>query len=107
MPFDISPPAEPAAREPLLPTYSEAEMKQRAERASLGERRVRYMFNPGNSSMVADLKRRAAEFINLCEGQAAPRPREQQRLWVLAQTAMEEAAMWAVKAATFDPKEHG
>lgn len=70
---------------------------------SLGEDRVRVKFNPSDNSEVSQIKQKSAELINLC---AELRDRgsadsEQQRLWSLAQTAYEEAAMWAVKAATF------
>lgn len=70
---------------------------------SLGEDRVRIKFNPSESSTVNSLKTKAAEFINLCEDMrnAGSADKEQQRLWALAQTHAEDAAMWAVKAATF------
>ena len=69
---------------------------------TLGEYRVGLLFNPGGSGLVHDLKARAAEFIDACEDMRQDRgaPIEVQRLVSLAQTAMEEAAMWAVKAAT-------
>lgn len=70
---------------------------------SLGEDRVRIKFNPSDNSLVSQIKQKSAELIDLCEsarnnGSAAG---EQQRLWSLAQTHYEDAAMWAVKAATF------
>lgn len=69
----------------------------------LGEDRVRVKFNPSDDSLVAKIKQKSAELINLCESSALAGPvdGEYQRLWSLAQTAYEEAAMWAVKAATF------
>ena len=86
---------------------------------SKGEYRVGYKFNPSNSSMVEEIKLRAADLIDLIEG--IPLPKEEgplgeykrqqshsaevSRLKVLAQTAVEEAAMWAVKAATKGPME--
>lgn len=70
---------------------------------SLGQDRVRIKFNPSDNSLVAQLKQKSAELIDLCEqgrnnGSADG---EHQRLWSLAQTQYEDAAMWAVKAATF------
>lgn len=64
--------------------------------ATLGEHRVRVSFNPGADSVVDQIKRRSAELIDLCEELKA----KDGRLGALAQTAYEEAAMWAVKAAT-------
>lgn len=70
---------------------------------SLGEDRVRIKFNPSNNDKVFMLKTRAAEFIDCCESlrNESSQDGEAQRLWRLAQTSMEEASMWAVKAATF------
>lgn len=71
---------------------------------SLGEDRVRTKFNPSASGPVDVIKQKTAELIDMCEGgrtrNGAPVPAETQRLISLAQTAYEEAAMWAVKAAT-------
>lgn len=63
---------------------------------SIGELRVRAEFNPSADSVVDLIKQRSAELINLCEGLKE----KDGRLAALAQTAYEEAAMWAVKAAT-------
>jgi len=63
---------------------------------SIGEQRVRIEFNSSNSGLVDQIKRKTAELINLCEDFKEKDP----RLAALAQTAYEEAAMWAVKAAT-------
>jgi hypothetical protein len=63
---------------------------------TIGEDRVRYGFNPGGNLDVEFIKRKTAELINECEKLKAKDP----RLAALAQTAYEEAAMWAVKAAT-------
>jgi hypothetical protein len=72
---------------------------------TIGEDRVRIKFNPSDDSLVAQLKQKSAELIDLCEGQkqrdhAPAGNAEVNRLWALAQTAYEDAAMWAVKAAT-------
>jgi len=64
--------------------------------SSLGAARVRENFNPGGTSMVDKIKRYTADLIDLCEDLKRLDP----RLAALAQTAYEEAAMWAVKAAT-------
>ena len=72
---------------------------------TLGEYRVGITFNPGNNPKVDALKRAAADFIDACEEMRAQEGRpaitgEVARLISLAQTHMEDAAMWAVKAAT-------
>jgi hypothetical protein len=63
---------------------------------TIGEQRVRTEFNPAQSDTVSQIKQKTAELINLCEELKA----KDARLSSLAQTAYEEAAMWAVKAAT-------
>lgn len=73
---------------------------------TLGERRVRISFNPNQAPHVGELKRQAAAFIDYCEelrALTAPTLSERaelHRLLSLAQTHAEDAAMWAVKAAT-------
>jgi hypothetical protein len=64
---------------------------------SIGEQRVRTEFNPSADSLVDQIKQKSAELINICEDLKKLRDA---RLASLAQTAYEEAAMWAVKAAT-------
>ena len=63
---------------------------------TLGESRVRTTFNPSQNDVVSQLKQKSAELINLCE----TLKEKDGRLASLAQTTYEEAAMWAVKAAT-------
>lgn len=63
---------------------------------SVGEDRVRVRFNPSDNSVVAQIKQKSAELIDLCE---TLKPKDA-RLASLAQTHYEDAAMWAVKAAT-------
>lgn len=63
---------------------------------TLGEQRVRMTFNPSDNADVDALKAKTAELIDMCEALK----RKDGRLAALAQTAYEEAAMWAVKAAT-------
>lgn len=73
---------------------------------SLGEDRVRIKFNPEDRELVSQLKQKTAELIDMCDkaadvsGQNPELRGEIHRLWSLAMTAYEEAAMWAVKAAT-------
>lgn len=66
---------------------------------TIGEQRVRVSFNPSADSAVDQIKQKSAELIDLCETLKA----KDGRLASLAQTAYEEAAMWAVKAATATP----
>jgi len=64
-----------------------------------GEYRVGIDFNPSSDSTVYRIKRMAADLIDLIEtipADTADRP----RLKDLAQNNVEDAAMWAVKAAT-------
>ena len=72
---------------------------------SLGATRVREAFNHSGDELVSKIKRATADLIDLCEQHKNDKPTEDARneaarLWALAQTAYEEAAMWAVKAAT-------
>lgn len=69
---------------------------------TLGQRRVRAAFNPSSDSVVDLLKEKAADFIDYCEDLRSHLPStwEVGRLISLAQTHAEDAAMWAVKAAT-------
>ena len=84
---------------------------------TLGEKRVRTDFNTTKNDVVTILKNRTADLIDICQGMrseeasAVPdetpaefnqRCGEKLRLIALAQTAYEEAAMWAVKAATIE-----
>ena len=74
-----------------------------------GEYRVGASFNQSASSGVDEIKRKAAELIDLIESitvlpDSTPsggiHSAEVARLKALAQTEIESAAMWAVKAAT-------
>lgn len=70
---------------------------------TIGEDRVRIKFNPSDNSLVSQLKQKTAELIDLCEearARGTPPDAESARLWALAMTQFEDAAMWAVKAAT-------
>ena len=72
-----------------------------------GEYRVGIAFNPSNDDMVGQIKRKAADLIDLIDTIPLPPAEsldshysEVRRLRALAQTEIESAAMWAVKAAT-------
>lgn len=68
---------------------------------TLGMQRVRADFNPSGNEQVDQIKIKTAELIDLVNNLLSPpNPSEAGRLKSLAMTAYEEAAMWAVKAAT-------
>lgn len=62
---------------------------------TVGEQNVRTTFNPSASDDVQIIKTKSAEMIDLCEKLKT----KDSRLASLTQTAYEEAAMWAIKAA--------
>jgi hypothetical protein len=66
---------------------------------TLGESRVRSSFNPSKDSTVDQIKDMSAKLIDFCANRRGTNP-ETDRLWALAMTHYEDAAMWAVKAAT-------
>lgn len=68
-------------------------------------RRVRASFNPSSNPLVDEIKAKSAELIDLCERikkqyEGTQPFNDVLRLCALAQTHYEDAAMWAVKAAT-------
>ena len=77
-----------------------------------GEYRVGITFNPSNDDMVGQIKRQAADLIDLIESiptaliATDAQHGEVVRLKALAQTEIESAAMWAVKAATKPPSQN-
>lgn len=77
---------------------------------TVGEYKVGLDFNPSANPVVTDLKTKAAAFIDAVSGMKfADEQTEQQaseinRLKALAITHAEDAAMWAVKAATKRPR---
>ena len=75
---------------------------EKTDERTLGERRVRTTFNPSASGLVDRIKHKSAELIDLLGevGGGSTSDPETIRLIALARTAYEEAAMWAVKAAT-------
>lgn len=66
---------------------------------TLGENRVRTDFNVDGNDAVTQIKRMSAELIDLCETLKND-DGERNRLVAIAQHDIEQAAMWAVKAAT-------
>ena len=66
------------------------------EKKTIGEQRVRTDFNPKSNNDVDVIKRKFAELINTVEQFKDKDP----RLASIAQTEIESACMWAVKAAT-------
>lgn len=72
-----------------------------------GEYRVGIHFNPSADDRVGRIKRMAADLIDFVEEidgrEAGEHAMEVRRLKSLAQTAIEEDAMWAVKAASKPP----
>ena len=69
---------------------------QQQVKGSLGAHRVRESFNPSQDNLVDKVKRYSADLIDLVEEHKHLDP----RLAALAQTAYEEACMWAVKLVT-------
>jgi NAD(P)H-hydrate repair Nnr-like enzyme with NAD(P)H-hydrate dehydratase domain len=71
---------------------------------SIGEDRVRVKFNPSDNSVVSQIKQKSAELIDLVQSMPTPKDEAKKgefaRLCALANTHYEDAAMWAVKAAT-------
>lgn len=70
---------------------------------TLGEKRVRKEQRPlelEEVQAVNDFKDHAAKFIDACEELKATGSPERARLVAIAQTKMEEAVMFAVKAVT-------
>lgn len=73
-----------------------------------GEYRVGIAFNPSGDDLVGRIRRQAADLIDLIETidvleMGLVHAAEVSRLRSLAQTNIEDAAMWAVKAATKGP----
>jgi hypothetical protein len=72
---------------------------------SKGTYRVGLDFNPSGSDTVTQIKELAASLIDMIEDIPNNDIPERGRLKALAQTHVEDAAMWAVKAATKKPQE--
>ena len=66
-----------------------------------GQYRVGVSFNPGAHATVTSIKQKAADLIDEIETiSLSSENNEVKRLCAVAQTEVESAAMWAVKAAT-------
>jgi len=73
-----------------------------------GEYRVGISFNPSGNHAVDRVKRDVADLIDYLDAWAKENSgdnSEVHRLVALAHTHLEDAAMWAVKAITKQPKE--
>jgi hypothetical protein len=69
---------------------------------SLGEDRVRIRFNPSDDSKVAEIKRKAAELIDMINDMSRDNADpEFRRCCAEAMTCFETGQMYGVKAATF------
>jgi hypothetical protein len=66
---------------------------------TLGQKRVKADFNPAKNDLVDQIKNKAAELIDLCEQlRDETSTGEKHRLISIAQTEIETACMYAVKA---------
>lgn len=71
---------------------------------TLGQKRVKAEFNPAKNDLVDQIKNKSAELIDLCEQMRVPGSigqkfnGEKHRLISIAQTEIETACMYAVKA---------
>jgi hypothetical protein len=68
---------------------------------TLGQKRVKADFNPDKNGLVDQIKNKSAELIDLIESMRnlpLTRTAEKQRLISIAQTEIETACMYAVKA---------
>ena len=92
-------------------------MKDHKDPQTDGQYLIGTTFNPSNDDMVAKIKKVGADFIDLIDAipngdeDGAPTGNaefeqcvQKGRLKALARTAVEEASMWAVKAATKPPR---
>lgn len=79
----------------------ESENQQDRE-LTFGEKAVGLAFNPGNNSKVDELKKAAANFIDLCNDlREQSTDNEVKRMAAVAITEAQTAQMWAVKGATW------
>ena len=71
--------------------------EESGQKADLGATRVGITFNPSGNADIADIKTMAADLINRID-RIETNDGEVYRLKALAMTAIEEGAMWGVKA---------
>jgi len=74
-------------------------MEYKMTEPTVGQKRVRVSFNPSGNTTVDTIKSDTASLIDRVLNLSGNDP-ERARCCALAATAYEEAAMWAVKAAT-------
>jgi ubiquitin len=90
----------PMTEDDLIEITTE-EWRERMTDQTLGQSRVRLSFNPSANQDVENIKMRTADLIDLCEDfKKKFNNGEAVRLFALAQTHFEDAAMWAVKGVT-------
>ena len=65
-----------------------------------GEQRLRIEFLSGNNDKVQNFKEKVAHLINDLEDERTETRSEKSRLINQAQTTLEEASMWIIKAIT-------
>lgn len=66
---------------------------------TLGQKRVKAEFNPEKNDLVDQIKNKSAELIDLCETmRIGSCTSEKHRVIAIAQTEIETACMYAVKA---------
>lgn len=70
------------------------------DRFTTGQVRVRHTFNPSDNRVVDQIKKKTAELIDICEALRHGDNNDVARCATIAEQVYEEAAMWAVKAAT-------
>jgi hypothetical protein len=74
-------------------------LKHKIMEQTLGQNRVKAEFNPEKNGIVDQIKNKSAELIDLVETlRANETTSEKHRLISIAQTEIETAAMYAVKA---------
>lgn len=96
MPENIDQPQEQPERN------DKPERAEKPEKKTVGESRVRTSFNPSNNGHVDKLKKKFAELINMIEElKTSDMSPEKARTIALAQTELESAGHWAIKAVTF------
>ena len=76
-----------------------------SQKLTEGQYRVGVNFNPSNASAVDEIKLKTAELIDLMYAYASNRSAAGSREAAIAMTSYEDAAMWAVKAVTKQPRD--
>jgi hypothetical protein len=70
---------------------------------SFGEKAVGLSFNPSQHPLVADIKQKSAELIDLLNNaRNDTQDGEEKRMYSVAITEAQTAQMWGVKAATWN-----